>query len=240
MNGGYTKLFSTITASTVWQEPHATRIVWVTMLAMCDAKGRVMASIPGLANIARVTLQECVDAIDRFKQPDQWSRTKVNDGRRIEEVEGGWRLLNYDYYRQARDADDRRDYQREWDRTHRSRSTTVPTNSDKTRPTRPNPTQAEAEAEAKKKEKKAPDGASDQDGTIWKLGLGLLTKAGQTERSARTFLGKHARNGHAPKLAEVIAHMSLHPVADPVAYIEGAMRDKAMAHVRTLADHEVD
>lgn len=126
------------------------------MLAMADRRGRVWASVPGLANRARVKVEDARAAIAFFMAPDPDSRTKEHEGRRIEEIDGGWQLLNYEKYRAARDEDERRQYQREWDRQHRKgpkrgRPTTSrqirqnPTESDRGRP---GATQAEAEAEA--------------------------------------------------------------------------------------------
>jgi len=69
------------------------------MLAMADKDGEVMASIPGLADRAKVTLEECQAALACFLGPDEWSRTKDHGGRRIEEIDGGWRLLNFDKFR---------------------------------------------------------------------------------------------------------------------------------------------
>lgn len=149
MSQTFTKLFSSITESTVWCESHATRIVWITMLAMADRRGRVSASVPGLANRARVTLEECEKALDRFLSPDRYSRTPDNDGRRIEAMDGGWRLLNYAKYREMRDQEARLEYQREWDRKNRGHSDN-PTNPTKSDQTRPGTTKAEAEAEEDK------------------------------------------------------------------------------------------
>lgn len=154
MGASFTKLFSSITESTVWGESHATRIVWITMLAMADRRGRIAASIPGLANRARVTLEEAEHALGRFLAPDKYSRTPDNDGRRIEPIDGGWKLLNYEKYREMRDHEARLEYQREWDRTHRSKSaqnpTEIPTNPTNSDHNRPRPTKAEAEAEEPK------------------------------------------------------------------------------------------
>ena len=119
--GSFTKLFSSITESTVWGESHATRIVWITMLAMADRNGLVSASVPGLANRARVTLEECEHALMRFSEPDRYSRTPDNDGRRIEPAEGGWRLLNHAKYRAMRDEDNRREYMRDYMAERRKR-----------------------------------------------------------------------------------------------------------------------
>lgn len=110
----FTKLFSTITESTVWCEPDRTRLVWITMLAMADAQGRVWGSVPGLANRARVPVEDCREAIDCFLSPDRDSRTKEFEGRRIEPIDGGWRLLNYLKYRERRDAESVRERKRKW------------------------------------------------------------------------------------------------------------------------------
>ena len=103
MSVSFTKLFNSITASTIWVEPDRTRIVWITMLAMADHAGRVHASIPGLASIARVPIEDCQIAIDTFLSPDRYSRTTENEGRRIELIDGGFRLLNYAKFREMRD-----------------------------------------------------------------------------------------------------------------------------------------
>ena len=105
---GYSKLFSTIITSTVWAESNPTRITWITMLALCDAGGFVAASVPGLAHAARVTDDECREALAKLSAPDPESRTKDHEGRRIEAVPGGWRILNYLAYREARNEDERR------------------------------------------------------------------------------------------------------------------------------------
>ena len=109
----FTKLFSSITESTVWCEPAGTRLVWITMLAKADRNGRVFAAIPGLANLARVTVEECEIAIETFLAPDRYSRTPDHDGRRIEVIDGGWRLLNHAKYRAIRDAESVREAKRE-------------------------------------------------------------------------------------------------------------------------------
>jgi hypothetical protein len=96
---GYTKLFSSIVASTIWREDDKTRIVWITMLALSDQDGFVEGSIPGLADLARVTVADCEQAIKKLQQPDKYSRTPDHDGRRIEVIDGGWFIVNRAKYR---------------------------------------------------------------------------------------------------------------------------------------------
>lgn len=105
---GFTKLFSSIVHSTVWREDMHIKVVWVTMLALADRDGNVSASIPGLADAARVTVEQCQEALDKFMSPDPFSRTKDNEGRRIKEIDGGWFLLNYQKYRELRSAEEAR------------------------------------------------------------------------------------------------------------------------------------
>lgn len=119
----YTKLFHSITDSTIWCEPDRTRLVWIAMLAMADWHGRVEASIPGLANRARVPVEDCRTAIDTFLAPDRDSRNSANEGRRIEVLPegGGWRLLNYPHYRDLIDTGQRRERMRQYMRQYRQK-----------------------------------------------------------------------------------------------------------------------
>jgi hypothetical protein len=96
---GYTKLFNSILSSTIWREDLPTKVVWVTMLAMADRDGIIEGSIPGLAHLAGATIKQTETAIQKFLSPDPYSRTPEHEGRRIEKVDGGWRLLNADKYR---------------------------------------------------------------------------------------------------------------------------------------------
>ena len=94
----FAKLHGDILYSSIWAQPHPTRIVWITLLAMADRDGVVRASVTGLAHLARVTLDECREALACFLGPDPDSRDRTT-GERIEEVPGGWLLLNHANYR---------------------------------------------------------------------------------------------------------------------------------------------
>lgn len=161
MSTGFTKLFSSITQSTVWQEPDHVRIVWITMLALADRNGEVQASVPGLAHSARVSLENTLNALQVLTNPDPYSRTKDNDGRRIEEVDGGWALLNHAKYRAKLSEEDRRAYKADKQRKYRERDKAAEAAADDSTGVHggqsgTNVTQAEAEADSEAPKASAP------------------------------------------------------------------------------------
>jgi hypothetical protein len=122
---GYTKLYASLIHSTIWREPHHVRVLWITMLAMCDAGAVVSASIPGLADAAHITLDECLDGLQRLSSPDPYSRTKDHSGRRIIEVDGGWLIINRNKYRDLVCPDHERELAAERKRRQRAVDVTV-------------------------------------------------------------------------------------------------------------------
>lgn len=125
----YVKLFDSIVASTIWMAPSETRVVWITMLAIADRDGNVMASVPGLAHLCRVSRAACEAALDALMAPDLDSRTKTNEGRRIAPIDGGWVIINYEKYRDKatlaeKQEKDRLRQQRKRDRDAASRNVT--------------------------------------------------------------------------------------------------------------------
>lgn len=158
---GFTKLFSDIVMSTIWREDDKTRIVWITMLATADAEGNVSASVPGLADAARVSVEDCRRALSNLAAPDPDSRTKDFEGRRITEIEGGWHIINYIKYRNRNPSRAAyfRQYRENRKKTeiktlHNAPQSTNVTQTDQLHPPATvalrNSTQAEAEAEAER------------------------------------------------------------------------------------------
>lgn len=145
---GFTKLHSSILDSTVWDLPIATRIVWITMLAMADRDGWIAASVPGLAKRAGVTRDECEAALSAFLGPDPDSRSQEYEGRRIAKVDGGWSLLNYAKYRALLNKDDIREKTARRVKAFRERKAVTPKTLQNVAVTRRNESNDIAEAEA--------------------------------------------------------------------------------------------
>lgn len=117
---GYAKLFSSIVHSTIWREEAHVKVVWITMLAIADRTGVVEASLPGLADAAKVSVEQCRHALGRLQAPDPDSRTKDYDGRRVEEMDGGWLVLNYEKHRAKKDLEEERAQARERAKRYRA------------------------------------------------------------------------------------------------------------------------
>jgi hypothetical protein len=147
---GFTKLWSETVTSSIWNEDDKTRIVWITMLAIVGPDGVVRASIGGLTHIARVSRDACEQAIAIFEAPDPDSRCMDNEGRRVRRVDGGFLILNYAKYREARSSDERSAYMSEYMREYRRKHPRKHVNVNVSLPLA-SLAQAEAEAEADKR-----------------------------------------------------------------------------------------
>lgn len=96
----FVKLDCGILDSSIWVEPSDTRVCWITMLAMADRTGLVASTAPGIARKACISLDAARTALTIFESPDSDSRSLSADGRRIERVDGGYQILNYEKYRE--------------------------------------------------------------------------------------------------------------------------------------------
>lgn len=117
---GFTKLFESITRSSIWDAPDHVRIVWISLLALADAKGEVRASVPGLSRVAHVERALCEEALLALSSPDPDSTSKEMGGRRIFEIEGGWALVNHGKYMRMQSVEERRERDAERKRVQRA------------------------------------------------------------------------------------------------------------------------
>ena len=121
MSDGYTKLFSDIVDSSIWDEDAQTRVVWVTLLALSNPEGYVRGSVGWLAGKSKVPIQCTSLALQKFAAPDPHSRTPDHEGRRIEVLEDGWLILNYLLFRDRLSTNPTSIKTRERVRRHRER-----------------------------------------------------------------------------------------------------------------------
>jgi hypothetical protein len=119
VSNSFAKLDGGIVDSTLWMQPHDVLRVWIAMLAKAGRTGFVRASVPSMAHLCMVPIERLEQILAILTSPDPYSRTAADEGRRLRAEEGGWQIVNYLAYRNARDEDLRREQQREWDRANR-------------------------------------------------------------------------------------------------------------------------
>lgn len=111
MAESFSLLWGKILRSSLWvRESKETRLVWITMMALKDKDGIVQSSVVGLADAAKVTPEECREALVVLSSPDEEDTSKVDEGRRIREVPGGWALTNHSLYQFS--TEEKREYWR--------------------------------------------------------------------------------------------------------------------------------
>jgi hypothetical protein len=85
------------------------------------------------------------------------------------------------------------------------------------------PTSSDASASCPASPSSSP---TDPKKTLFDLGVSILTKAGDSEKTSRSFLAKFARQDEA-KLSEVLGYLAAHPKVEPKSYIAGAFKPEA-------------
>ena len=180
----FAKLFSSITESSLWSELKEVRLLFVTMLAKADQNGFVEASIPGLARVANLTIEETETGLECLQSPDVYSKNPDNEGRRVLPVPGGFVLLNYEDYRARRSTEERREYMREYMQNYRKKTGNgkQSVNSDKPAVNNGKPRLAQADTETKTEKINKQPAADDSFDQFWqsyprKVAKGTARKA---------------------------------------------------------------
>ena len=96
----FTKLDSGILRSSIMSEPADVFKVWIALLASVDADGIARVSATFLSAACYLPLETVREALDKFSRPDPDSRSVSSDGRRAVRVDGGYRIINYEKYRE--------------------------------------------------------------------------------------------------------------------------------------------
>jgi hypothetical protein len=113
-------LWGKMLRSSLWvKESKETRLVWVTMLMLMDEEGRVFSSEIGLADSAKVTPEECREALKILTSPDPDDTSKVEEGVRLRTIHGGWQIINFQIY--AYSSDEKREFWRQQKAAQRAR-----------------------------------------------------------------------------------------------------------------------
>jgi len=106
---GFAKVFESILESSLSLESPATRWVFLTFILLRDRHHEVRRSSFSISNRAHIPLYETEKAIACLCSPDPNSRGKDHDGRRLLPIDGGWFVVNGEYYRKLMSDEDKRE-----------------------------------------------------------------------------------------------------------------------------------
>lgn len=108
-------LFSKIVDSSIWLEPDYVVKVFLTMLAKKDSDMVVRGSAFNIAQWAKKSEQETLDALKILSSPDtKRIEPQPHEGRRIQRVEDGWLILNGLVYRDLMVKENEKARKRRW------------------------------------------------------------------------------------------------------------------------------
>lgn len=96
---GWTPLYQQIIGSSIWEAPDHIRIAWITLLAVSTKEGVASVTTSGLARLANISPENAINALEVLSAPDPDTLTQKFEGRRIERCEDGWKILNFQKYR---------------------------------------------------------------------------------------------------------------------------------------------
>lgn len=106
---GYTPLFSSLTTGTLcgrWPDIG----LWPIILSLSDWRGIVDVTPDYLSRVTGLPVDEVVACMKRFCEPDLYSRSGAEDGRRLilleEHRPWGWRIVNLKIYRNRASGQD--------------------------------------------------------------------------------------------------------------------------------------
>lgn len=120
----YGKVFDSIYDGTLAEDWRAL-VTFQQMLVLCDADGVLDMTPSSIARRTGIPIEHIKAGIEILENPDPWSRTPDEEGRRIKRIEEhrpwGWFIVNHQKYRDLQDYDTVRAQNRERQRRRRER-----------------------------------------------------------------------------------------------------------------------
>jgi hypothetical protein len=110
---GYTPLFSSLTTGTLcgkWPDIG----LWPIVLSLSDWRGIVDVTPDYLSRVTGLQIEAVIACMQRFCEPDPYSRSDIEEGRRLvllepEHRNWGWRIVNLQMYRDRASGQDQVD-----------------------------------------------------------------------------------------------------------------------------------
>ena len=120
----YGKIFTSIYDGTLAEDWRAL-ITFQQLIVLCDADGIIDMTPQSISRRTGIPIEHIKAGIEILEKEDKYSRTKTEEGRRIELIDEhrpwGWHIVNHEIYKKLQDADTIREQTRERVRKHREK-----------------------------------------------------------------------------------------------------------------------
>ena len=107
----YVKIFSGILDSSI-ADNRQLRHFFMDILLCSDGDGNVIMTKNAICRKIRASIEEVEWGLDELQKPDSESKTPEHEGRRLIPLEGhgyGWKIVNYEHYRDIKSDRQRRE-----------------------------------------------------------------------------------------------------------------------------------
>lgn len=120
----YTKIYPQMFEGSLVKSGYKAVITFQQMLILADKIGVIDRTPEAISRITTIPLDIILEGIAALEEPDPESRSPDEEGRRIVRLSPnrtwGWRIVNYEHYRNLRKEEDRTEYHRQYWRNVRS------------------------------------------------------------------------------------------------------------------------
>ena len=99
---GFTKLDEGILQSSVMGEDPEVFKIFIALLASCREDGFARISPIFLESVTKIPIDRVMDCLSKLEEPDKYSRSTNDEGRRIRRIDGGFEIINYNKYRERK------------------------------------------------------------------------------------------------------------------------------------------
>ena len=119
----YPSLLRCIVNAPIWQEPLATRAIFITLICLANREtGEVECTVRSLTKQANVGKREAIEALRYLSSPDKREEDQRNKGIKIKRTLRGWIILDYSKAKREITRDELRAYNRRTVREWRHRT----------------------------------------------------------------------------------------------------------------------
>lgn len=121
----FAKLYSSMYDGTLATNgPWEALVTFQQLLILCDRTGMVDMTMETISRRTTIPVDIIRKGIAALEAPDPGSRRREEEGRRLVRLDQhrdwGWQIVNYEHYRNIRNADERREYMRGYMRERRA------------------------------------------------------------------------------------------------------------------------